>query len=364
MDTLSNDCLFVHALSSSEVTPPRPAASTAVTEVTPDAILQLGLAFWGSKTLLSAVELGVFTELGRGPRRAEVLIERLGLHRRAAGDFLDALVALGMLRREGDVYTNSPATGLFLDRSKPSYIGGLLEMANARLYPFWGGLTTALRTGEPQNEIKQGESFFAKLYGDPQGLAGFLQAMTGLSMGAARVMAASFPWHDYETFADVGAAQGGLPVQIAIAHPHLKGIGFDLPPVRPHFEAYVSGQGLSHRLSFQGGDFFADPLPRADVLVMGHVLHDWDLDERKHLIRKAYDALPVGGALVVYDAIIDEERRQNAFGLLMSLNMLIETPGGADYTGAECSAWMREAGFRETRGEHLLGPDSMVVGVK
>jgi hypothetical protein len=117
-------------------------------------------------------------------------------------------------------------------------------------------------------------------------------------------------------------------------------------------------------VSFRGGDFFADPLPSADVLVMGHVLHDWGLDDRKLLIRRAYDTLPVGGALIVYEAIIDDERRQNAFGLLMSLNMLIETPGGADYTGAECSAWMREAGFRETRVEHLLGPDSMVVGIK
>jgi hypothetical protein len=342
----------------------RQAASTPVAEVTPDAILRLGLAFWGSKTVLSAVELGLFTELGRGPLRAEVLIGRLGLNGRGARDFLDALVALGMLKREGETYANTPATGLFLDRGKLSYIGGLLEMANARLYPFWGSLTTALRTGEPQNELKQGENFFARLYADQQRLAEFLQAMTGLSMGAARVMAAKFPWQDYGTFADVGAAQGGLPAQVAIAHPHLRGIGFDLPPIRPHFEAYVSGQGLSHRLSFQGGDFFTDPLPSADVLVMGHVLHDWDLDERKLLIRKAYDALPSGGALIVYEAIIDDERRQNAFGLLMSLNMLIETPGGADYTGAECSAWMRETGFQRTRVEHLLGPDSMVVGIK
>jgi O-methyltransferase/methyltransferase family protein len=362
MDSVMPDTIFSFCSS----TPQRLATlgTPLPAEPAPDEVLKLGLAFWGSKTLLSAVELGVFTQLGRGSLTADALVERLGLHRRGARDFLDALVALGMLKRDGDVYSNTPTTGLFLDQTKSSYLGGLLEMANARLYPFWGRLTAALRTGEPQNEIRQGESFFARLYADPQGLAGFLQAMTGLSMGAARAMAARFPWRDYATFADVGAAQGGLPVQVAIAHPHLKGIGFDLPPVAPHFKAYVSGQGLSHRLSFQGGDFFADPLPGADVVVMGHVLHDWDLDERKLLIRKAYDALPAGGALIVYDAIIDDERRQNAFGLLMSLNMLIETPGGTDYTGAECSAWMREAGFRETRVEHLLGPDSMVVGIK
>jgi hypothetical protein len=100
------------------------------------------------------------------------------------------------------------------------------------------------------------------------------------------------------------------------------------------------------------------------VLVMGHILHDWDLGQKKGLIAKAYAALPAGGALLVYEALIDDERRQNAFGLLMSLNMLIETPGGFDYTGADCRGWMREAGFRDTRVEHLVGPDSMVVGVK
>jgi len=112
------------------------------------------------------------------------------------------------------------------------------------------------------------------------------------------------------------------------------------------------------------GDFFADPLPRADVLVMGHILHDWDLDEKRLLLQKAYDALAAGGALIVYDAIIDDERRGNAFGLLMSLNMLIETPGGFDYTGADCCAWMQQTGFRDTYVEHLVGPDSMVVAIK
>ena len=97
---------------------------------------------------------------------------------------------------------------------------------------------------------------------------------------------------------------------------------------------------------------------------MGHILHDWNLDEKRVLLAKAYEALPAEGALLIYDAIIDDERRRNAFGLLMSLNMLIETPGGFDYTGADCCAWLREAGFRDTYVEHLGGPESMVVGIK
>jgi hypothetical protein len=332
----------------------------------PEAILQLGTGFWASKTLLSAVELGLFTELAAaGPLDAEALREKLGLHERSARDFFDALVALGMLNREDGRYSNTAETGLFLDRNKPSYQGGLLEMLNARLFGFWNSLTEGLRTGEPQNEAKTGEgNLFDALYSDPAALRGFARAMTASSIGPAMVMAQAFPWDRYKTVIDIGCAEGCVPVQVALAHPHMSGGGFDLAPIKPLFEEYVASAGLSDRLQFQEGDFFADELPQADVLVMGRILHDWDLDEKLQLLRKAHAALPDGGALIVYESIIDDDRRENAFGLLMSLNMLIETPGGFDYTGADCQGWMRDVGFGETQVRHLLGPTSMVVGIK
>lgn len=334
-------------------------------QVSPDAILQLGLGFWGSKTLLSAVELGVFTELAaQGPMTLDALVTRLGLHPRSARDFLDALVALKMLDRADGLYANTEGTERFLDRRKPAYLGGVLEMANARLYNFWGSLTEALRTGEPQNEAKDGRDTFAELYADPARLEGFLKAMSGISLGPAQAIAARFPWREYRTFADLGTAQGALPVTVALAHGHLRGIGFDLPVVRPVFEAYAAANGVADRVTFEGGSFFTDELPRAEVLVMGHVLHDWDLEQKQALLAKAFAALPPGGALIVYEAMIDDERRENAFGLLMSLNMLIETRGGFDYTAADCMGWMRQAGFREARVEKLVGPESMVVGIK
>jgi hypothetical protein len=335
-------------------------------EATPDRILQLGLGFWGPKTLLSAVELGVFTELAKGPADLDALTGRLSLHPRGARDFLDTLVSLGMLERTGSGYANTPEADRFLDRAKPSYVGGLLEMANARLYGFWGHLTEALRTGRPQNESKAdpGASPFDALYRDPARLRQFLQGMTGISLGTARAIARQFPWADYQTFVDVGGAQGALPVEVCRAHRHLHGVNFDLPVVGPVFAEYAAASDVGNRLRFQPGDFFRDPLPPADVVVMGHILHDWDLDHKKVLIAKAYAALPAGGSLIIYEALIDDDRRHNAFGLLMSLNMLIETAGGFDYTGADCSGWLMEAGFQETRVVHLLGPDSMVVGVK
>lgn len=332
--------------------------------LTPDSILQLGLAFWGSKTLLSAVELGLFSELAKGPLDSLTLASRLGLHNRSARDFFDALVALRMLERNGDQDLNTPATDLYLDRAKPSYVGGILEMSNARLFGFWNSLTEALRTGKPQNEAKEGVNTFEKLYENPERLEGFLKGMTGISLPAAKAIAKAFPWDDYKTFADVGCAQGAVPVQLALHHGHLTGLGYDLQPVQPIFEKYVRSHALQNRLRFQVGNFFKDPLPRVDVIVMGHILHDWNLEEKKQILAKAYEALPTGGALIVYEAIIDDQRRENAFGLLMSLNMLIETQGGFDYTGADCCGWMREAGFRQTRVEHLAGPDSMVIGIK
>ncbi len=117
-------------------------------------------------------------------------------------------------------------------------------------------------------------------------------------------------------------------------------------------------------MQFVGGDFFKDTLPSADVVLMGHILHDWDLPRKRALLVKAHAALPPGGAVIVYDALIDADRRERAFGLLMSLNMLVETPGGFDYTGADCQGWMRDAGFRETRVEHLLGPNYVAIGIK
>jgi hypothetical protein len=241
----------------------------------------------------------------------------------------------------------------------------MLEMANQRLYGHWSHLTEALRTGLPQNETRSGgASTFEALYADPARLKSFLEAMTGCSHGGNIAIASKFPWAGYRTFADVGTAQGDLAVQIALANPHLSGIGFDLAEVGPIFEEYVEKNGVAGRVRFAAGSFFDEPLPQADVILMGHILHDWGIDEKHMLIRKAYDAVPEGGALIVYESVIDDDRSKNGFGLMMSLNMLIETTAGFDYTGADCQGWMKEAGFRETRVEHLVGPDSMVIAIR
>jgi O-methyltransferase domain/Dimerisation domain len=330
-----------------------------------DRIEQVAFGFMASKVLFCAIELGVFTELAKGPLRAEEIQARLRVHRRSAHDFLDTLVALGMLERNGEGYSNTSETDFYLDRNKPTYIGGFYEFWNVREYPLFSSLGEGLTTGKPQNEIKTGnEDWVEAMYATPERLRVFLRGMTGHSLPSAMAIARKFPWSKYKSFADIGPAEGCLAVQVALANPHLTGEGFDLPTVGPLFDEYVASFDLRYRIRFRAGNFFTDPLPTADVLVMGTILHDWNLETKRQLLTKAFDALPQGGALIVYEHLIDDERRKNVAGLLMSLIMLLETQGGFDYTGADCCGWMRDAGFRETYVEELTGIESMVVGIK
>ena len=282
-------------------------------DVTYDRIIQTAIGFWASKVLLSAVELGIFAALAAGPLDATALRLKLGLHERAARDFFDALVAEGFLQRDNaGRYSNDAEAARFLDPAQPGYIGGLIEMFNARLYGFWGSLTEALRTGAPQNEAKSGGDLFGGLLAEPVRLEGFMRAMTGLSSPIADALASVFPWDKVGSVIDIGSAQGGVPVRLALAHRHLRVDGFDLPQVEPIFSRFVAAHGLSERVRFIGGDFFANELPRADVLIMGFILHDWDLPTKRMLIGKAHAALPPGGSLIVYELLIDDERRAHS----------------------------------------------------
>jgi hypothetical protein len=337
--------------------------------LSPSHILQVGMGFWASKTLLSAVELELFTHLGADSMTGEEIGERLELHSRATYDFLDTLVALGFLERDGDGsagrYRNTPETAMFLDKRSPAHVGGILEMCNARLYRFWGGLTEALQTGRPQSEIKHtGKPVFDELYSDPARLEQFMGAMSGISVGNFHALAEKFDFSRYETVCDVGGATGQLSTILAGHHPHLRCTSYDLPVVVPIAERAIAAAGLSDRVTAASGDFFADPLPPADVITMGMVLHDWNLDRKMHLIRSAYEALPEGGALIVIEYLIDDARRENAFGLMMSLNMLIEFGDAFDFTGSDFAGWCHEAGFRDVEIVPLAGPASAGIAYK
>ena len=335
----------------------------------PSSILQTAFGFWHSKVLLTAVEFGVFTKLaGRRLTGAELGAE-LQLHRRAIADFFDALVAMKFLGREGEgpraKYFNTPEGSLFLDEASPRYIGGILVMLNARLFKFWNDLPEALRTGRPQNEIKHGQKgMFEELYSDLPKLEQFMGAMTGLSRINFEAFADKFDFSKFRTRCDVGGATGLLSIEVAKKHSHLRCISFDLPPVEPIAQKHIAAAGLENRIGTASGDFFKDPLPKADIITMGMILHDWNLEKKKHLIRSAYASLPPGGALVAIEALIDDARRENVQGLLMSLNMLVEFGDAFDYSGADFRLWCGEAGFNRFEVIHLAGPSSAAVAYK
>ncbi|RDI51134.1 methyltransferase family protein [Nocardia mexicana] len=334
--------------------------------VDPQRVLTDGMSFWSAQVVLTAVEFDLFTLLTAGPLTEQALGERLGWHSRARGPFLNTLVEMGLLRRgRGGVYANTRRAALFLDKAQASYIGGILELSNKRLYSLWSGLPDLLRTGAPEAVEERGDNeFFSTLYRDPEALREFLSGMTGIATGEAMMIAARFPWRRFRTFVDVGAAQGALPVRVALTHPHLTGASYDLAAVEPIFQEYIASFGLADRIRFIPGDMHSGELPAAEVISFGHVLHGYGETTRRTLITKAYDTLPPGGALLIYDAMINPRRRRNLIRSLSSLNIMLETREGFEATTTQCATWLREAGFTRVKHRHLIGPTSMVFGTK
>lgn len=334
-------------------------------EINPERIIDMGLGFFASKTLLSAVELGVFTELTDGPLTKGELEKRLELHPRCSEDFLDALVTLDLLDRSEGEYQNVSETAMYLDETKETYLGDFFDLATMRLYPFWGDLTKTLQSGDPQNKADEDSYlFFEEMYDDRAYLRQFQTAMTAFNKRSTATLVEEFAWEKYESVCDLGAGEGELPVQIAAEYQHIDVTAFDVPDVKPISERFIEEKGFDDRITCYAGDFFEDNLPHHDIFILGHILHDWGVSERKTIIQNAYNALPDEGALIVYGVMIDSDRRENELALLLSLNMMIHTLRGSEYTLSECKTWMRDAGFATTEVRDLPGPESMIVAKK
>jgi O-methyltransferase domain/Dimerisation domain len=348
--------------------------STPSAAVNPSKIMQVGMGFWASKVMLSAVKFGLFTLLAPRPLKANQVKERLGLAttQRHVSDWLDTLVSLGFLEREGildeAVYSNAQDTDLFLDKNKRTYMGGILEMANNRLYKFWGDLEQGLLTGEAQNESKNDPAhnmdFFTELYKDPVKLQEFMDAMSGIQMGNFMALVNKFDFNKYATLLDVGGADGFLCTQVAIKHQRITCTTFDLPPVAPLAKKRIEDLRLADRVKVLSGDFMKDNLPKADVIVMGNILHGMNEETKIKMLQKIFDSLEQGGVFIAIENIIDKERKENTFGLLMSLNMLIENGDAFDYTMDDFESWTKKIGFSRTEIIPLTGPTSAALAYK
>lgn len=353
---------------------PTTEKGTVAATLNPSKIMQVGMGFWASKVMLTAVKLQLFTHLAAKPLAAAEIKEKLhfACSDRHVYDWLDALVSLGFLERKGllenALYSNAEDTDFFLDKNKRSYMGGILEMANSRLYRFWDSLEEGLRTGGQQNESKGSAhgnmDFFTELYKDEKALQEFMDAMTGIQTGNFMALVKRFDFDKYDTLLDVGGADGWLSIQVCMHHPHVKCITFDLPPVAPLAKKKIAAFNLSNRIEALGGDFLQDAFPKADLITMGNILHGLSEEAKQQLVQKVFDTLPEGGAFIAIENIIDNERRQNTFGLLMSLNMLIENGDAFDYTLDDFERWTKAAGFKRVELLPLAGPTSAAIAYK
>jgi hypothetical protein len=338
---------------------------------TPENIMKIGTGFWASKILLSAVKFQIFTTLAEKKTLSAIeLKSHLGFKStdRNVYDYLDALTTFGFLNREGLLetakYSNSMDTDFFLDKNKPSYIGGMLEMLNNRLYGFWGNLEEGLLTGLAQNEAKSGGNLFEALYSDADRLKEFIHAMSGFQMGNFMALAQSFDFSKHKTLVDIGGSAGMLSIMVAKHQGHMNCTSWDLPPVAPIANEVIQQFQMHDRVKIDSGDFFKDEFPNADIITMGNILHDWDEETKLMLIKKAYNALPEGGVLIAIENVIDADRNKNAVGLMMSLNMLIETGSGFDYTFSDFNKWTSAVGFKSTTLLPLAGPTSAAIAYK
>lgn len=334
-------------------------------------IMQTGTAFMSCKVFQIAIDLDLFTHLAKqGPTPIKDIRTKYDWNcsLRHSCDFLDTLVTLGFLEREGilesSVYSNAKETATYLDKSQPGYIGGFIAMCHKRLYGFWDTLEEGLRTGKPQSETKRGENFFGNLYSDQEKLKVFVHAMKGINLPPFRAFARAFDFSKYKTLSDIGGSGATLSISVAEVNKHLTCTSYDLAPVEGIAKELIEEAGLSERVKAGSIDFLKDPLPESDLITMSLILHDWDEDTKTLLLKKAYDAIKPGGALVVIENIIDDERRSNAGGLLMSLNMLIEVGFGFDFSFKDFEKWAKDAGFKKTELIQLVSWARAVVAYK
>jgi hypothetical protein len=330
-------------------------------------IKRLGNAFCHAKLLHTANEIELFARLdGYGEATASQIAQGAGLHERGARQFLDALVALGLLHRSstGDAarYALTEPARQHLVPARPGYLGGFLNRASHVLYPAWGNLTEALRTGQPQVP-SAGDGEFERMLSHPKQQATYLRMMDSISTPLAPLLAEAVDWPAFRHLVDVGGARGNLAARLVHAHPHLSATVFDLPVMADAHAQHMATMSPPPPVGFAGGDFFVDPLPRGDILVLGHVLHNWSPEERQLLVKRAFEAVEPGGTLLVYDAMLDDEATDLA-RLVVSLTMLLVTRGGSEYPASACEQWLRSAGFTDVVRRPLGNTDTVVVGRK
>lgn len=329
----------------------------AMAQLDPSSIIELIYAFRRSQTMFTAVQLGVFDRLKGGSAPASEFPGDGG----AVERLLDSCVALGLLERDGGLYRNSELANQYLVRSSPRTFAGYIEYSNLALYPMWGKLNEAvLEGGNRWHGVFGFESneLFDHFFRDDDSKRNFIAGMHGFGMVSSPAVAAAFDLSRFHRLVDLGGATGHLADHIVQQYPSIHGAVFDLGPVIEVARGYTGD-----RLALIAGDFFKDPLPLADLYALGRILHDWSELKIRLLLAKIYRALPAGGALLIAETLLDDDKKGPIDSLMQSLNMLVVTEG-KERTLAEYESLLREAGFSQVEGRRTGTPLDAILAQK
>lgn len=347
--------------------------------LSPSPIMQMATGFWGSKTLMTAVELGVFTKISTYHNQSMTLKEFqniIGIEEiRPAEAFTTALVSLGLLRlnknNNGEkTFANSEVSSMFLDKSKSTYIGDVVTMFDERLYKRWDKLSQALKTNKPIGE-KQGEdieSIFdkAKSNQEIEQLQKFTHAMYGVSLGPAMALAKNVDFSKHKKMMDIGGGSGVYAIQVAKSANNMSAVVLDSKPVCHVANGYIQQYNLQDKVQTMTFDFLKDQLPNdCDVAFLSHVLHIFDRDKNITLLKKIYDSLPnENGIIIISEWLLNDEKTGPIASALMGLTMIVENSGGRGYSYSEILQMLTEVGFKNIERRPLIEPAEIVIGYK
>ena len=336
--------------------------------LSPISLMQLASSFWAFKTLSTAVELDLFTHMAQsGSLTVEQFAAVHGFAARPAEMLLAGCASLGLLQRSGSGYGNTALAAEFLVRGRPYYFGGFVTMLDKRLYAGWDKLPDAMRNNRPTTwDPSKHSSLFDGA--DPAMMATFWEAMHSLSTFTARTLGEAVDFSRFRRLLDVGGGSAAFDIELCRRYPQLRTTVYDLPFVTEIATRNVREAGLDGRIAMHGGNFFTDPQFPAghDIVLFSMIMHDWDEQQDRELLRKCYQTLPSGGIVVICELLVNDEKTGPPAAALMSLNMLVETEGGRNYTPSEYRGWLEATGFRnvEVKWFEAAGANGVVIGHK
>jgi acetylserotonin O-methyltransferase len=331
----------------------------------PSVVLDLIEAFRRSKAMFAAVSLGVFDTLDADPRSAEHLARDLHLNPDALERLLDACVGLQLLAKEGEQYANTPVAATYLCRSSPRRLTGYIQYSNAFLWKLWANLEEAVREGT--NRWRQAFGWegpiFDSFFRSEDAKREFLIGMHGFGLLSSPEVAAAFDLSPFHHLVDLGGATGHLAITACQRYPGLRAVVFDLPVVLPLAREIIAASPVADRIEVAAGDFFTDPLPDGDLFTLGRILHDWSEEKIHTLLRKIHQCLPAGGALLIAEKLLAEDKTGPNGALFQSLNMLVCTEG-KERTLSAYESLLKQAGFAEVQGRRTQAPLDAVLATK